>query len=80
MNISLRSEFMLLTNSMNNKGELGSPCLRPIYESKNCEKDELYLIHNLTVKYMDLYALTNLQLTLSTNNFCQFYRNIFHNL
>ena len=61
---------MSFTNSINNKGELGSPCLRPIYESKNCEKDELYLMHGLTVKYIDLNAFTNLQLTFSTNSFC----------
>ena len=36
----------------------------------NCEKDELYLKHSLTVEYIDLNAFTNLQLTLSTNSFC----------
>ena len=58
------------TKSMNNKGELGSPCFRPIFDSKKLEKDDLYFTHDLTVLYIDLIALTNLQLTVSVNNFC----------
>ena len=61
---------MSLTNSMNNRGELGSPCFRPMLELKNSEKEELYLTHDFTVRYTDLIALTSLQLTFSVISFC----------
>ena len=34
--------------NINKSGELGSPCLRPISELKNCEIDDLYLMQALT--------------------------------
>ena len=68
-NIPSRFELMFskmsFTKSMNNNSELGSPCFRPMYELKNSEKVFLYLMHSLTVEYMDFIALTSLQLTCS---------------
>ena len=56
------------TKSINNTGKLGSPCFKPMLESKK-ENGDLYFTHDLTIVYIDLIALTNLQLTFSVNNF-----------
>ena len=73
VNIPSRFELMFsrmsFTKSMNNNGEPGSPCFRPMYELKNSEKVFLYLMHSLTVEYMDFIALTSLQLICSDSSF-----------
>ena len=59
-----------LIKSMNKSGELGSHCLRPISELKNCESEDLYLMQDLTTQYMDDKALTNLIFKCSEISFC----------
>ena len=51
--------MMSLTNCMNNRCELGPHCFRPMLELKNSEKEDLYLTHDLIVRYIDLIALTS---------------------
>ena len=55
---------------MNRRGELGSPCLRPISELKNCEWDDWYFMQDLITEYIEDIALTSLLQTLSEVNFC----------
>ena len=57
-------------NSINNKGELGSPCFRPLNEVKKRDLFAWNLTHDLTIEYVERRALTNLLLTFSDNNFC----------
>ena len=61
---------MLLTKSINNKGEIGSVCFKLMLDSKKLENDDVYFTQNLTIVYIDFTALTDLQLTFSVNNLC----------
>ena len=74
VNTPFRSALILLTmsltNSINNNGELGSPCFRPIWEEKNCEKADLYRMQSFTVVYIAFIAFTNLQLMFSNKSLC----------
>lgn len=61
---------MSLMKSMNINGELGSPCFSPMCESKKPDSVVLYLMQDFTVLYIDLSALTSLELTFSDINLC----------
>ena len=62
-----RSVFSIrsLINNTNKSGELVSPCFNPVYELKESEYVELYLLHALTTSYTVFNALTNSLLTFS---------------
>ena len=68
--LEFTESIISFTKSIKRIGELGSPCFRPICESKKCENEFLYLIQSLTVAYIDSTAFTNLTLTFSFKSFC----------
>ena len=75
VNIWSRPTFIFCTisfiKSINNNGELGSPCFKPLYElKKKHEVANWYLTQDLTTVYMERKALTNLLLTVSGKIFC----------
>ena len=57
------------TKKRNSNVELWSPCFVYMFDSKNGEYVELYRTHALTVLYILLTALTNLELTFSLISF-----------
>ena len=70
-----KSEFifrvMSLINSINIRGELGSPCFRPMLDVIKSEYEERYLMQDLTTEYMEEIAFASLLLIFSETTFCQ---------
>ena len=54
---------MSLIKSMNIRGELGSPCFKPILELRKPESVDLNRMHDLTTLYIEDVACTNFVLT-----------------
>ena len=52
------------------RGELGSPCFKPILELRKPENVDLNRMHDLTTLYIEDIACTNFVLTCSLANFC----------
>ena len=74
LNVLLISVLIFCTisfiNNINIRGELGSPCFKPIWELKKPVRDDLYRIHDLTTEYIEDIACTSFVLTCSETNFC----------